>query len=209
MKKLDDFTESFFIGHSTLDKVEEYILSEISLGNKDLDINCSNPKLIIQPSYIETLADIEDKYKMKFIGLGDKEEAIETIKNSGYFIKKNLSEHLYALKFKEVIQSSDFPLLIQDNRQSGENLIKFNIIQPIGFDDSFFIYIKFKSSILDLKKFEDICWNIESPIGTVEKIHISDIGNKSKGFRFPNSKKEKTILDIYSNILEGSMSFKK
>lgn len=204
--KLDDFTDGFYIGQSTLDLVEDFVSKEFKKGNKQIIIDCSNPKFSIRKEFLLSIAKIEEYYNAKFYGLQSKEEIVSSIRNSGFFTKDKIGNLEYGKKFRKIVEMADFPLMIKDNRNIEDKLIRFNVIQPISFDDNYFYYNTIKPYLLEPIKLEEACWKNNQPIWDENKIFISDIGDFNQGFRFASNKKERTILDIFTKIIEGDLS---
>ena len=202
----DIMKNTTFFGKTSLIKLENK-LKELRKYNetKTITIDVSTPSLSIRPEFLIEFARLSEYYNCEFIGLlDDKNDIIDSYINTGYFIKSSLGAKAYSELLKELITTLDFPLMILDNRLDKYNFIDYNIIQPIGFSKYKFYYKKLKPSLLEPRILEKACWENKEEIWSQEEIFISEMSDSNIGFRFAKSIKEKTILELYKKILDGS-----
>lgn len=192
------------VGKQTLERIEEILESERKNGNTGVQVDVTH--LALRKDFAIDVARLENEYNCKFIGLGEKESQVDAIVGTGYFIKESLGKVEYGKSFRRLVEMSDFPLMIKDNRRVGDELIIYNIIQPLSFDNMFFYYNVIKPYLLEPEELEKACWIERENIWDRESIHITDIGGTKTGFRFANTLTERTLLDIFTQIIEGTLT---
>lgn len=201
MKKIVLKEMTNYVGKMTLEKLEEQIKEAYKRGIKRVEIDVSGVPL--RKDFSVEVARIQDTYNCTFIGLSEKEEMVDAIVSTGYFIKESLGAVEYGKKFRRLVEMSDFPLMIKDNRLKGDELIVYNIIQPIRFDKQYFHYNIIKPYLLEPSELEKAMLEGVN-IWDKSQTHLGDIAGKNQGFRFANTETERTILDIFTEIIEGT-----
>lgn len=192
-----------YAGKQTLDRIEERLKKENKKGKFGVVVDLGS--IPMRKEFAVDVARMIDSYKCKFINLGEKEEEVDAYIATGYFIKEKLGNVKFGERFKRLVEMSDFPLMIKDNRLKGDELIKHNVIQPISFNNSYFHYNVIKPHLLEPGYLEKACWYENKNIFDKESIHMADLGDKLEGYRFANSEQERTILDVFTGVIDGTL----
>lgn len=192
-----------YVGKKTLMLIEERLKKMNSNGLTGVEVDVTN--LPLRSDFVVDVAKLQDDYDCIFVGLSEKEDKVDSIVSTGYFIKEELGNELYGERFKRLVEMADYPLMVKDNRGIGDELIPLNIIQPISFDTTHFYYNVIKPYLLEPMELEKAVHFEGKKIWDRESIHISDIGELQTGFRFANTKRERTIMDILTNVIEGTL----
>lgn len=192
----------YYIGKQKLQVIEDKLALAAKNGKYNVKVDVTG--LPLRPEFSIDVARIIDTYGCEFIGLGEKEETIDALVSTGYFIKEALGEDNYGKQFRRLVEMSDFPLMVKDNRLTGDELIIYNVIQPVRFGENYFHYNVLKPYLLEPGELERACWYDKEEIWTKKKTHISDIGSLDAGYRFANTETERTLLDIFTKVIEGT-----
>lgn len=195
--RVKDYVDTY-VGRYTLDNVEKDIKEAKENGYEDITVNVEG--LSINNDYTFLIADIIDFYKCTFIGLGNKEDDIDAIINTGAFLKRDMGTESYVKWFKRMVESADFPLMIRDNRLKKAVNTEMNVLQPVMFDDKNFYYNVIRPQYLEPIDLERAMKN-EQSVFTMETIRIVDIAKYEEGFRLASTENERYILDIFESIL--------
>lgn len=193
--------ESFNYLFKTLPKTE--------LSNtKCRTINFFN--ISISKEYNVDLARLIYEYNCELIGLSQERlEIINSIINTGYFIKENKTPKEYYLIFRRLLELSDFSLMILDNTYYNilhrKKEIPFSIIQPLYFENNYFYYQKLKAGMVQPKELEKQIQK-GTDIWEVSNVHIYNLIEFSSGFRFATTKLERDYLELYSDILSQRLT---
>lgn len=196
--KVTDYVDTY-VGRYTLDMVEKDIQNEIKQGNEQILINVEG--LSINDDYTFLIADIIDYYKCTFKGLGNKEDDVEALINTGVFLKREMGTEMYAKWFKKMVEAADFPLMIRDNRIKGVRYTEMNVLQPVMFDNRNFHYKIVRPQYLEPADLEEAVRNKED-IFSSETINLVDIAKYDEGFRMASTEHERYILDVFESILK-------
>lgn len=206
--KVNEVLKNSRIGYDSILNLESRIKELNAKGINRIDLDFRDKKYSIKNDFLDGLAKLIVYYNVRLLGLESKEDEINRIINSGYFLKKKLGAEKYAKFFVDLISKCDFPLLIQDNKYAKDNLAVYTIIQPMYFDSTYLYYKSLKTYLLEPLHLEKACWHSKEKVDiwNEHKILISDLGSVENIFRFPATIQEKTLLDIFSNIISGDLS---
>lgn len=192
-----------YVGKKTLEEIEKILKKEMKKGNIGIEVDLKDTSM--RADFSLDIARMQYTYKCKFLNLGGKEDEIDTYISTGRFIKEKLGNVEYGRRFRRLVEMSDFPLMVKDNRGMGDELIQFNVIQPVSFDETHFHYNVIKPYLLEPGELEKAYWYENKNIWERESIHLTDIGEFNQGFRFANTVQEITILDILTGVIEGTL----
>lgn len=206
--KVKDIALSSYIGFEAIQKIEQEIIKYKNKNYSEIVVDFREFKFSLKDEYLPEIAKLIEYYNVSFLGLESKEDEINRILNSGYFLKKKLGAENYARLFLDLVAKADFPLLIRDNKYKKDVLAPYSVVQPLYFDSSYFYFKTIKTYLLEPIYLEKACWHSDKKesIWNEDKILISDLGNEKTIIRFPANQHEKTLLDIFSNIISGDLS---
>lgn len=186
------------LGLNTLEQLE-VTLKERGLPTK-VDVTQSS----FEKQFSPHLAKLMIVYNCEYIGLSmEREEELESIIQTGWFLKENLGPKEYGQWFKRMIEQADFPLMILDNVLARKTP-KYQVVQPLSIENDRLRYRKLKPSYTEPKVLERALMN-DVDIWVTDTIHYLDLSDKTFGLRFACNVKERAILDILSNILSGRL----
>lgn len=199
-----DYTE-VFVGQDTIKNIEQELINYEKQGIKGVEVNVD--ELPLRDDFNLDLARLELRYLCKFTGLADQKEGIiANIKDTGYLIKESIGGEAFSKKMKQLIMDADYPMMLIDNKGQGDELIPINVIQPFMFDNVNLHYYLLKPNLLEPRYLQKACWVDNETIWEQKKVFIADIGSKEFGIRFAKNEKERTILDIFSGIIDGTIT---
>lgn len=188
-----------FVGKKTLEQIRKDVEEYHKQGITDIVINVDDKSM--SKDYTKYVAEMIYEYGCTFKGLGGKEETVKGYLNTGYFIKENIGAKRYVEWMENQIRLAGFPLMILDNSlRDARNLVPLNIIQPERFDDKYFYYSVIKPTYLEPVMLEEAIRDGKD-IYRKESVNRVDIATEEMGFRFATTKRERTILDIFTEIL--------
>lgn len=155
------------------------------------------------------LANLIYNYNCELIGISDERlNLLYSIINTGYFTKKEMSKTAYYLYFRKILEKTDFPLMLLDNTVYNDlNTDKkqsFYLAQPLYFTETQLFYKKLKSGFAQPKDLE-LAIKQGLDIWEVDSVHILDLCEIHFGLRFASNFYERQLLDLYSEILMGSL----
>lgn len=191
------------VGKQTIQKLAKELEAYRKKGYTQIEVDLRH--LSLQKDSLEELAYLKTRYECEYLGLGDKEGKLEAYIGTGLFLKRELGVENYVKLFRRVVEMADFPLMIKDNRLMDDDLIELNVIQPIAFTDVHFHYNMIKPHLLEPRELEQAIWVDKKDIFTQESVYLSDIGEELSGYRFATTLKERTMLDIFSRVIDGSL----
>lgn len=159
----------------------------------------------IPKEYNVDLARLMFEYNCEFIGISeDRLSILNSIINTGYFIKENLSSNQYYEFFRSLLEKTDFNFIILDNTYknsiSRHKSIDFYVIKPLYFNNNYFYFKKLKSRFVEPSSLE-FALNNNLNIWEQSSIRIQDISNFEVGFRLPSTNRERQFLKLYNDIL--------
>lgn len=189
------------IGQQTVAKIDKELkkLYEKNIINVEVDLRGFS----IHKDSIMALAKLKYLYECEFI-TEDKDDYIDSLISTGIFLKEDLGVENFVKYFKYIVEVSDYPLMIKDNRLVSDGLVAMNVIKPIGFSEHKFFYNIIKPHLLEPVLLEKSILEGKE-IFVQESVHLSDIGDKEFGFRFATNKNERTLLDIFTAILNNRL----
>lgn len=204
-KSISEFSGGFYVGQLTLNTIEKFAKNLLEKENKRLIVSFKDEDKVLRDVFLINVARLEEYYGTIFIGLYGKEDDVLCIRNSGLVIKDNMEDNMYIEKFKKAVEIANFPLMIRDDTRKKSEAVDLKVIQPIFFDENFFYYNSLKSSFIEPVKLQEEIQNNNSKdkenIWDLNKVHLSEIASFDEGYRFASNLKERTILDIYNDIL--------
>lgn len=159
----------------------------------------------ISKEYNVDLAKLVFEYNCELVGISeDRLSIINSIINTGYFLKTKLSKIEYYNLFRELLENIDFNFIILDNVYKNsinkEKDIEYYVIKPLYFDSKYFYYQKLKSHFTEPKNLERALDNNVN-IWEMGSIRIQDISDVEVGFRLASNKKEYEYLMLYNEII--------
>lgn len=186
------------LGLKTLEKLE----LELKSRGVPTEIDVSDSSF--EKQFSPNLAKMMVLYNCTYIGLSmEREEELESIIQTGWFLKENLGPKEFGAWLRNLIEQSDFPLMVLDNVVSNKTP-KYQVVQPISFENDRLRFRKLKPTYTEPKVLEKALMS-DVDIWVTDTIHHLDLANKNFGLRFACNMKERAILDIISNILSGRL----
>lgn len=159
----------------------------------------------IPKEYNVDLARLMFEYNCEFIGISeDRLSILNSIINTGYFIKENLSSKQYYEFFRGLLEKTDFNFIILDNIYKNSinrhKSVDFYVIKPLYFNNNYFYFKKLKSRFVEPTSLE-FALNNNLNIWEQSSIRIQDISNFESGFRLPSTNRERQFLNLYNDII--------
>lgn len=161
--------------------------------------------IVIPKEYNVDLARLMVEYNCEFIGISEKRLSIlNSIINTGYFIKENLSSQKYYELFRGLLEKIDFNFIILDNVYKNSvntnKSVDFYVVKPLYFNNNYFYFKKLKSRYAEPKDLEMALKN-KLDVWELSSIRIQDLSNFETGLRLASTDRERQFLTLYNEIL--------
>lgn len=190
-------TPSGVLGNATIDWLEGQLI-KWNKGEKKVEVDVSQSSFAKEFSV--ELARLLVLYNFKFIGLSlERELYIDSVIQTGYFIKESKGPSGYFAWIKSKIEETDYPFMVLDNTLADKEP-KLNIVQPLYFENNVLRYRKLLPKYVEPVELEKGLQDKET-IWVTDTVHKLDLVDANFGLRFACNDKERAILDILSNII--------
>ena len=120
---------------------------------------------------------------------------------TGYFIKCELKEN-YKYWLIDLIEKSNFPLMILDNRLTNAETDLY-IVQFLDTTKKELRYRKLRSFATNPKTLQEAIEE-NREIWELSTIFVDELNKADSGFRFASNERERAILDILTGVLNGN-----
>ncbi|MBT3123336.1 MULTISPECIES: hypothetical protein [Bacillus] len=202
MKIIEVKGHSNYVGSKSLLAIENRVkkLTEEGVTGIVVDID----GLAMNEEFVPKVAEIMDSYNCRFEGLGEKEGLVDAYISSGYFLKRKMGVSKFVRWFRDMVEEANFPIMIMDNRLAGDELIIMNVVQPMRFDDKYLYYRVIKPHLLEPASLEKAVTEGQN-IWSNRDIRLVDLAKEDVGIRFAANLRERTMLDIFSGIIDKSL----
>lgn len=199
---------SSYVGNAILAKVEADVI-KIRTENPKVPIILDFKNTSFQDTYMEKLASICAYHDCQVFNLGGREAQLMQVLQRGYFEFQHMGREKYLNRFKELVERTDYPLLIWDKRARKSTLdTQLSIIRPLYFTQHKFIFHEMRGQFTQPKMLKRaIDEGRTEDIFVRNEVFLNDIDNTTLCFRFAATKRERIILDLLDGLLNNQYSW--
>lgn len=197
------------IGRNALNYMNNVLSEAQSTCGSTTHVQIDLTGLAVKEDLNVELGRLMYKYGIDIRGLDDRVEELSYLKSTGYYIKEELGKVAYSLRLKELIERSDYPLMISDMRGHSTYKkydINLKIIQPVTFDHHSMIYRELISIYSDPRDLTTALRHGKK-IWEMKMIQTTSLGELDVGIRFAHTIEERNILDVITATIEGTLEW--